>query len=61
MVTTEKDLVRLLPYRPFALPIEAVPLTIALDDPASFAAWLLAAARGARAGESGGAKPPGKQ
>jgi len=48
VVTTEKDLVRLLPFRPFDLPIEAVPLTLELDDRASFAAWLLSAARGAR-------------
>jgi tetraacyldisaccharide 4'-kinase len=49
IVTTEKDLVRLLPFRPFALPIEAVPLTLALDDEASFRDWLLSIVRGARA------------
>jgi tetraacyldisaccharide 4'-kinase len=48
VVTTEKDMMRLLPYRPWPLPIEAVPLSIELDDRASFAAWLLAAARGRR-------------
>jgi tetraacyldisaccharide 4'-kinase len=48
VVTTEKDMMRLLPYRPWPLPIEAVPLSIELDDRASFATWLLAAARGRR-------------
>jgi len=45
IVTTEKDLVRLLPYRPFALPIEAVPLTLELDDRPSFVEWLLSVVR----------------
>jgi tetraacyldisaccharide 4'-kinase len=49
IVTTEKDLVRLLPYRPFAMPIDAVPMTVAIDDRASFDAWLLSRVRGARA------------
>lgn len=48
VVTTEKDMMRLLPYRPWPLPIEAVPLSIELDDRASFTAWLLAAAGGRR-------------
>jgi tetraacyldisaccharide 4'-kinase len=48
VVTTEKDMMRLLPYRPWPLPIEVVPLSIELDDRASFAAWLLAAAQGRR-------------
>lgn len=48
IVTTEKDLVRLLPFRPFALPIEAAPLTLALDDRPSFVAWLLSIVRRAR-------------
>lgn len=48
IVTTEKDLVRLLPFRPWPLPIEAVGLTIELDDRASFVAWLLSVARQAR-------------
>ncbi len=48
VVTTEKDMMRLLPYRPWPLPIEAVPLSIELDDRSSFAAWLLATARGRR-------------
>ena len=48
IVTTEKDLVRLLPLRPFALPIEAAPLTLALDDRPSFVEWLLSIVRRAR-------------
>jgi tetraacyldisaccharide 4'-kinase len=41
VVTTEKDYVRLLPFRPFDLPIEPVPLMIDIDDAGSFRAWLL--------------------
>jgi hypothetical protein len=53
--------VRLLPFRPFGVPIEAVPLALELDDDASFRAWLLSIARGARVGGTGGAKPPGQE
>lgn len=49
IVTTEKDYVRLLPFRPFPIAIEAVPLTIELDDRATFVSWLLSVARGASA------------
>ena len=48
IVTTEKDLVRLLPFRPFAVPVAGVPLILELDDAAGFDEWLrtrLAAAR----------------
>jgi tetraacyldisaccharide 4'-kinase len=48
VVTTEKDLVRLLPFRPFPLPIEAVPLTLDIDDEPSLVAWLLSAIEDAR-------------
>jgi len=48
VVTTEKDLVRLLPFRPFPLPIEAVPLTLAIDDRQSLVDWLLSVVRRAR-------------
>ena len=54
LVTTEKDYVRLLPFRPFEMPITSVPLAIALDDPAGFTAWLLSVVRDARAGAAGG-------
>ena len=40
VVTTEKDLVRLLPFRPFPIAIVAVPMTIAIDQEALFDAWL---------------------
>lgn len=48
VVTTEKDLVRLLPFRPFPLPIDAVPLTLEIDDQPSLVTWLLAAVEAAR-------------
>ena len=48
VVTTDKDLVRLLPFRPFPLPIEAVGLTVALDDRPSFVDWLLSVVRRAQ-------------
>jgi tetraacyldisaccharide 4'-kinase len=40
IITTEKDLVRLLPFRPFPVPIVGVPMTIEIDDSAAFDAWL---------------------
>jgi tetraacyldisaccharide-1-P 4'-kinase len=49
IVTTEKDYVRLLPFRPFAMPIVAAPMTISLGNAASFDAWLEGALRDARA------------
>jgi tetraacyldisaccharide 4'-kinase len=52
VVTTEKDLVRLLPFRPFPVAIDAVPLSIALDDQPAFVDWLLSKVRGARTGET---------
>ena len=50
IITTDKDLVRLLPYRPFAVPIVSIPLTLELDDRSGFDEWLrerLVAARSA--------------
>jgi tetraacyldisaccharide 4'-kinase len=43
VVTTEKDFVRLLPFRPFAVPVVPVPLTIEIDEAPSFDAWIAAA------------------
>ncbi len=40
ILTTEKDHVRLLPYRPFPLPVEWVPLTIEPDPLPEFRSWL---------------------
>ena len=47
VVTTEKDLVRLLPFRPFPLPVACVPLVVELDDLPGFERWLRAAMKGA--------------
>ncbi len=41
IVTTEKDLVRLLQYRPFRMPIVAAPLDLAVEPAAEFRAWLV--------------------
>ena len=40
ILTTEKDLVRLLPFRPFAMPVAYVPMILELDRPDTFEAWL---------------------
>jgi tetraacyldisaccharide 4'-kinase len=40
VVTTEKDLVRLLPLRPFPLPIVAAPLAFAIEPAVAFRTWL---------------------
>jgi tetraacyldisaccharide 4'-kinase len=41
VVTTEKDVVRLLPFRPFPLPVAFVPLSIILEKEDEFRRWLL--------------------
>ena len=48
VLTTEKDLVRLLPLRPFPLPVAWVPLTLEVDDAPGFDAWLAAILKDAR-------------
>ncbi len=56
VVTTEKDLVRLLPFRPFPVPVVAAPLEFAIEPAAQFRAWLagrLTAARTAASRASG--------
>ena len=40
VLTTEKDFVRLLPFRPFAVPVAYVPLTLEIDPRAAFDEWL---------------------
>jgi tetraacyldisaccharide 4'-kinase len=40
IVTTEKDYVRLLPFRPFPLPLGYLPLTMNVEPPDAFRAWL---------------------
>ncbi len=48
ILTTEKDFVRLLPFRPFALPIDWVPLTMEPDPLPDFRSWLAGALNAAR-------------
>jgi tetraacyldisaccharide 4'-kinase len=40
IVTTEKDLVRLLPLRPFPVPIVAAAMALEIDDAVALDAWL---------------------
>ena len=42
VLTTEKDYVRLLPLRPFSLPVAWVPLTMEPEPIDEFRAWLAA-------------------
>ena len=48
VVTTEKDFVRLLPFRPFPLPVMYLPLTMEIQPAAEFRLWLDASLRAAR-------------
>jgi tetraacyldisaccharide 4'-kinase len=48
VLTTEKDLVRLLPFRPFALPVAYVPMTLEIDAPGVLDEWLVARVKGSR-------------
>jgi tetraacyldisaccharide 4'-kinase len=48
VLTTEKDLVRLLPLRPFPVPVAYVPMTLDIDAPAPLDAWLMSTCRGLR-------------
>jgi tetraacyldisaccharide 4'-kinase len=48
ILTTEKDYVRLLPFRPFALPVTCVPLTMEPDPLPAFQGWLSGALSAAR-------------
>lgn len=48
IVTTEKDFVRLLPFRPFAVPISWLPLTMEPDPLPDFQSWLAGALNDAR-------------
>ena len=40
VLTTEKDFVRLLPFRPFPVPVAYVPLTLSIEPGAAFDDWL---------------------
>jgi tetraacyldisaccharide 4'-kinase len=44
IVTTEKDLVRLLPFRPWPAPVEGVPMQLEVGGQPTLVAWLLSAA-----------------
>ena len=48
IATTEKDMVRLLRYRPFPMPVTAVPLTIDVDPRDDFRQWLAGSIAAAR-------------
>lgn len=48
IVTTEKDLVRMLPYRPFRMPVRAMTLTMEPDPLPEFRHWLAGSVRAAR-------------
>ena len=50
VVTTEKDLVRLLPFRPFPLAVAWVPMTVRIEPADAFEAWLMTALDEARRG-----------
>jgi tetraacyldisaccharide 4'-kinase len=49
VITTEKDLVRLLPLRPFPLRVAFVPLTVAVEPAEAFDDWLRTRLQDARA------------
>ena len=46
ILTTEKDLVRLLPFRPFAVPIAYVPMAVEIEPPGALDEWLMKICRG---------------
>jgi tetraacyldisaccharide 4'-kinase len=48
VVTTEKDYVRLLPLRPFRMPVGWVPLTMEPEPPELFRQWLVSSMAAAR-------------
>ena len=48
IVTTEKDYVRLLPHRPFRIPVGFLPLTMTPEPLDDFRRWLASAVAGAR-------------
>jgi tetraacyldisaccharide 4'-kinase len=48
ILTTEKDYVRMLPFRPFPIPVARVPLTMEPDPLPQFRRWLAGELRAAR-------------
>lgn len=53
VLTTEKDLMRLLPLRPIPIPLAWVPLRVSVEPAAEFRAWLGARLAGARGRDLG--------
>lgn len=49
ILTTEKDAMRLLPLRPLAVAVGAVPLRVSIEPAGEFGPWLLDTLRGVRA------------
>jgi tetraacyldisaccharide 4'-kinase len=49
VLTTMKDSVRLLPFRPLPAPVAAVPLDVTIEPSSTFAEWLLGRVRPGRA------------
>src|SRR5258708_5938051 len=58
ILTTEKDLVRLLPFRPFTVPVAYAPMTLEIDRPAALDEWLLQMCREARGTRPGTTRSP---
>ena len=54
LVTTEKDYVRLLPFRPLPIPVTFIPLRLELDPRDEFRRWLREALARARGGAAHG-------
>lgn len=48
VLTTAKDAVRLRPLRPLPVPVGVIPLSVEVEPPEAFAAWLIDRVRGAR-------------
>ena len=53
VLTTEKDMVRLRPLAPFAVPVARVPLDVAVEPAGRFEVWLLERLRAARRSRAG--------
>lgn len=58
ILTTEKDFVRLLPFRPFAIPVAWAPLTMVPDPLPEFRRWLAGSLDAARDIPGPGARDP---
>ena len=61
VLTTEKDLVRLLPLRPWPFRLAVRPMSVRVEPAESFAAWLLERVRSGRRHPRGAhARPQGR-